>query len=68
MRKEWWYVIALVAIVLVVMIVFKEDIVLSPEKNNENYLMSDSLESIARDDINNDGAESFLEYISGGTG
>lgn len=42
MKRVWWYVIALVAIILVVMIVFKDDVGLGPAKeSNDNSLMKD---------------------------
>lgn len=42
MKREWWYVIALVIVILVLMIVFRDEIGLAPAReSSDNPLMKD---------------------------
>ena len=36
MKKEWYYVIALVAIIILIMIVFRDEIMLAPKNSKSN--------------------------------
>ncbi|MEK6847389.1 MAG: hypothetical protein AABY16_04455 [Nanoarchaeota archaeon] len=48
MRKEWWYVIALVAVILLIMVVFKENVGLGPKINSKvNKVSSVTLAQLA---------------------
>ena len=73
MKKEWWYVIALVAIILVVMVVFKGSVGLAPGKvDAQDSLGSDELSAWAIDNFgsstDDESANSVLRQLQKAVG